>query len=77
MVLVLAGAALPSGLMVFLRVVLLHIPRAIGLQSAFERDSVFEATAVAGVCRMAAATAAARLPAEPAIGPEAGAGSGR
>ena len=49
-------AAILAGLMVFLWVLLLHIPRAVGMHSAFELDGVFEATAICGVCLMVAAT---------------------
>ena len=61
-----ALAALLSGTMVLLWVLLLHIPRAVWMRSAFELDGVFEATAIGGVCWMLAAVAAPWPPLRPA-----------
>ncbi len=49
-------AALLSGLMVFLWVLLLHIPRALTLRNANEATAVFEALAVSGIAFMLYAT---------------------
>jgi uncharacterized membrane protein len=53
-------AALLSALMVFLWVLLLHIPRAVTMKSLFELDGVFEALAITGVALLVAARAPAR-----------------
>jgi len=47
-------AAVCSGVMVFLWVLLLHLPRTIELQTAFELAGVFEALAISGVCLLVA-----------------------
>ena len=49
-------AALLSGLMIFLWVLLLHIPRTVELKTLFELDGVFEALAVSGVAWLVAGT---------------------
>ncbi|HWA29399.1 MAG TPA: hypothetical protein VG734_27360 [Lacunisphaera sp.] len=49
-------AGLLSGLMIFLWVLLLHIPRSIELKSAFELAGVFEALALGGVAWLVAAS---------------------
>ena len=48
-------AGICSALMVFLWVVLLHIPRSVQLRSAFELAGVFEALAITGVALLVAA----------------------
>ena len=53
-------AALLSAVMIFLWVLLLHIPRTVALKTLFELDGVFEALAVCGVALL---VAAARRPA--------------
>lgn len=58
-------AAFLSGLMVFLWVLLLHIPRAIQLKSLFELDGVFEALAISGVALLVAGTRQAAGPPKP------------
>lgn len=50
-------AGLLSGVMIFLWVVLLHLPRSVESQSAFELAGVFEALAVGGVAWLVAAVA--------------------
>jgi uncharacterized membrane protein len=50
-------AAFLSGVMIFLWVLLLHLPRALGMHSAFEVDGVSEATAISGVCFLCSAAA--------------------
>lgn len=52
-----AGAALLSALMIFLWVLLLHLPRAVGMKSAGELDGVFEALAISGIALLLAGTA--------------------
>jgi uncharacterized membrane protein len=47
-------AATMSGIMIFLWVVLLHVPRAIGMHSAAETAGIFEALALSGVAFMLA-----------------------
>jgi uncharacterized membrane protein len=49
-------AATMSGIMVLLWVLLLHIPRAIGMQSSAETAAIFEALATSGVAFMVAGT---------------------
>ncbi len=49
------AAGLASGLMIFLWVVLLHIPRTVELKTLFELDGVFEALAISGVALLVAA----------------------
>lgn len=49
-------AALLSALMVFLWILMLHLPRAVALRSAFEFDGVFEALGISGVALLVAAT---------------------
>jgi uncharacterized membrane protein len=51
-------AALLSGLMVFLWVFLVHLPRAVTMKSIVELDGVFEALALSGVAIIVAGTAA-------------------
>jgi uncharacterized membrane protein len=48
------SAALLSGVMIFLWVPMLHLPRAVGMRNADELAGVFEALAIAGVCWLAA-----------------------
>lgn len=47
-------AGLWSGIMIFLWVLLVHVPRTIELKNAFELAGVFEALALAGVCWLVA-----------------------
>jgi uncharacterized membrane protein len=49
-------AALLSGLMVFLWVLLLHLPRTVAMKTTFELDGVFEALAISGVALLVAGT---------------------
>jgi len=49
-------AAICSALMIFLWVLLLHIPRSVQLKSAFEWAGVFEALAISGVALLVAGT---------------------
>ncbi len=53
-------AAVLSGVMIFLWVVLLHVPRSVEMKNAFELAGVFEALAVAGICWLMAGKAGAR-----------------
>jgi len=48
------AAALWSGVMIFLWVLLLHIPRASSLRSTFELAGVFEALGMSGIGLMLA-----------------------
>jgi uncharacterized membrane protein len=52
-------AGLLSGVMIFLWVLLLHVPRSVEMKSAFELAGVFEALALGGVAWLVAATAPA------------------
>jgi uncharacterized membrane protein len=54
-------AGLLSGLMVFLWMLLLHIPRSVGMRSAFELAGVLEALAIAGIAWLVAAGHATSL----------------
>ncbi len=56
-------AGLWAGVMIFLWVVLLHIPRSMEMKSAFELAGVCEALALAGVCWLVAGVAPANSPA--------------
>lgn len=49
-------AGLLSGVMIFLWVLLLHVPRSVEMESAFELAGVFEALALGGVAWLVAAT---------------------
>jgi len=49
-------AAILSGVMIFLWVLLLYIPLAVGMKSAFELGGVFEALAISGVAFLVAGT---------------------
>lgn len=49
-------AATWSGIMIFLWVLLLHIPRAVQMKSAFELAGVFEALAISGIAFVVAGT---------------------
>lgn len=53
-------AALLSGLMIFLWVLLLHLPRSLELKSAFELAGAFEALALAGVAWLVAGNCPAK-----------------
>lgn len=56
-------AGLLAGVMIFLWVLLLHVPRSVTMRSAFELAGVFEALALAGVAWLVAVAGA---PADPA-----------
>jgi len=62
-------AGLWTGVMIFLWVLLLHIPRSIQLKSAFELAGVFEALALGGVAWLVAASVT-RHRGEPVTSPE-------
>jgi uncharacterized membrane protein len=57
-------AATWTGIMVFLWVLLLHIPRAIELKSLFELDGVFEALAISGTAFMLSGAIGCKVKAE-------------
>ncbi len=59
------SAGLFVGVMIFLWVILLHIPRSVSLRSAFELAGVFEALALGGTAWLVAAAAPAREPKRP------------
>ena len=61
-------AGILSGVMVFLWVPLLHIPLALKMHNAFELAGVFEATALAGVAWLVAASATSKV-SKPVISP--------
>ncbi len=59
-------AGMLSGVMIFLWVVLLHVPRTIQIKSAFELAGVFEALAIAGVAWILAGASGSFKSAAPA-----------
>jgi uncharacterized membrane protein YphA (DoxX/SURF4 family) len=54
-------AGLLAGVMIFLWVLLLHLPRSLEMKSAFELAGAFEALALAGVCWLVAGTRRGQL----------------
>ena len=61
-------AAALTALMIFLWVILLHIPRALAdLHNTNESTAVFEALAMTGIALLLAAAPFARSPSDPAV----------